>query len=85
MQFVLAEMTRMAATTEISLDPPEFDEYTIGVDAEITFCLKELRVSIKCDGNNQDSWNTKFYCQAVLSFTDSIPQQLTISFEQASQ
>ena len=55
MQFVLAEMTRMAATTEISLDPPEFDEYTIGVDAEITFCLKELRVSIKCDGNNQDS------------------------------
>lgn len=34
----------MAATTEITLDPPEFDEYTIGVDAEITFCLKELRV-----------------------------------------
>lgn len=55
MPFVLAEMTRMAATTEISLDPPEFDEYTIGVDAEITFCLKELRVSIKCDGNNKDS------------------------------
>ena len=38
-------MSRMAATTEITLDPPEFDEYTIGVDGEITFCLKELRVS----------------------------------------
>ena len=35
----------MAATTEITLDPPEFDNYTIGVDGEITFCLKELRVS----------------------------------------
>lgn len=51
MHLVLAEMARMAATTEISLDPPEFDEYTIGVDAEITFCLKELRVSIKCDND----------------------------------
>ena len=85
MYLVLAEMARMAATTEISLDPPEFDEYTIGVDAEITFCLKELRVSIKCDLNNNNSLNNEFYSQAVLNFTDSIPQQLTISFEQASQ
>ena len=42
---LLTEMSRMAATTEITLDPPEFDNYTIGVDGEITFCLKELRVS----------------------------------------
>ena len=33
------------AGTEITLDPPEFDDYNIDVDAEITFCLKELRVS----------------------------------------
>ena len=30
--------------TEISLAPQEFDDYQIGVDAAITFCLKELRV-----------------------------------------
>ena len=30
--------------TEISLAPEEFDDYQIGVDAAITFCLKELRV-----------------------------------------
>ena len=30
--------------TEISLAPQEFDDYQIGVDATITFCLKELRV-----------------------------------------
>lgn len=41
-------MARMTAITEITLDPPEFDEYTIGVDTEITFCLKELRVSALC-------------------------------------
>lgn len=45
-------MARMAATTEITLDPPEFDEYTIGADAEITFCLKELRVSIYMNNEN---------------------------------
>ena len=31
--------------TEICLLPAEFDEYQIGVDASVTFCLKELRVS----------------------------------------
>lgn len=29
--------------TEISLAPAEFDDYQIGVDASVTFCLKELR------------------------------------------
>lgn len=29
--------------TEMMLDPEEFDNYQIGVDAEITFCLKESR------------------------------------------
>lgn len=30
--------------TEISLAPQEFDDYQIGVDVAVTFCLKELRV-----------------------------------------
>lgn len=30
--------------TELSLMPEEFDRYQIGVNTDITFCLKELRV-----------------------------------------
>ena len=36
--------TNRVSLTEISLAPQEFDDYQIGVDAAITFCLKELRV-----------------------------------------
>ena len=32
--------------TEVSLAPEEFDEYQIGVDTAVTFCLKELRVRL---------------------------------------
>lgn len=33
------------AVSEINLVAAEFDDYRIGIDASITFCLKELRVS----------------------------------------
>lgn len=32
--------------TEMKLHPEEFDNYQIGVDTDITFCLKEARVCI---------------------------------------
>lgn len=40
----ITENTRMAVS-EISLVAAEFDDYRIGIDTSITFCLKELRVS----------------------------------------
>ena len=32
---------------KIDLVPEEFDNYQIGVDTDVTFCLKELRVLTK--------------------------------------
>lgn len=36
--------------TEMMLVPEEFDNYQIGVDTDVTFCLKELRVLRKLIG-----------------------------------
>jgi len=35
-----------AIRTELSLTRDEFDSYNVGVDAEVTFCLKEFRVCV---------------------------------------
>jgi len=45
-----------AIRTELSLTRDEFDSYNVGVDAEVTFCLKEFRVcvlyfAIACDSS----------------------------------
>lgn len=31
--------------TQMSLHPDEFDHFKLGVDSDLTFCLKELRVT----------------------------------------
>ena len=41
---VYTGVDQRATMTEVCLVPAEFDDYQIGVDAAITFCLKELRV-----------------------------------------
>jgi len=38
-----------AIRTELSLTRDEFDRYDVGVDAEVTFCLKEFRVCVFCN------------------------------------
>ena len=40
-----ADGSTRVSVTEVSLTPHEFDDYQIGVDVSVTFCLKELRVS----------------------------------------
>lgn len=40
----VTEHTKMMHT-EASLHPDEFDHYELGVDSDLTFCLKELRVT----------------------------------------
>ena len=41
---VCADADARATLTEVCLLPEEFEDYQIGVNASITFCLKELRV-----------------------------------------
>lgn len=43
LSFPFADPNRVIHT-EMMLVPEEFDNYQIGVDTDVTFCLKELRV-----------------------------------------
>lgn len=44
--YMYVDDSNRVSLTEISLAPQEFDDYQIGVDVSITFCLKELRVNM---------------------------------------
>lgn len=46
--FVLCTDPAKVIRTELSLLKEEFDSYKINQQADITFCLKELRVRIFC-------------------------------------
>ena len=76
--------------TEICLLPAEFDEYQIGVDASVTFCLRELRVHCRivvcvCVLNGNSCITQCFIPQAILLFTDAINHCLSLRFETAGK
>ncbi len=87
--YVYVHVGDRVSLTEISLAPQEFDDYQIGVDVSITFCLKELRVSMcMCRLLVVDTGCMLHTCtcillnlQALLVFTDAINQSLSIRFE----
>lgn len=37
--------------TEMSLHPDEFEHFQVGLGSDITFCLKELRVTVIFGGS----------------------------------
>ena len=46
--------------TELGMDPTEFEDYQVGIDGDVTFCLKELRASVA-------SWFHTFFCKMKIS------------------
>lgn len=51
--------------TEMSLHPDEFDFFQVGVDLDLTFCLKELRVTVIFGGSRHSNIMCVYLCVCV--------------------
>ncbi len=61
-----------AIHTELSLVPEEFESYQVGVDVDVTFCLKELRVCLcLIAGKIQHEFWVFCFSRVLLSWTVS--------------